>query len=109
MLALINTSYVAGFFLGFIALVLAISYLTDSARAIYDLSKAFSSLSASDKSIMPITENVIELEPVIKEEVIHLPDLFKEARVVRNHRQPDSRGKRILEPAIENGEELKAI
>ena len=110
MLALINTSYVAGFFLGVIALVLAISYFTDSARAIYDLSKAFSSLSASDKSIMPvITENVIEKEPVISEEVIHLPDLFKEARVARNHIRRDSREKRILDPAMENDEEIKVI
>ena len=106
-LAVVNSSYIASFFLSLFAFLLAISYLTDGARAIYDLSKAFTSLSLSNNMIQPVTGTVVELEPELQqEEFNHLSNIFKEARQVINHIHRDSREKIFFEPAIENVEEI---
>ncbi len=96
-LAILDTSYVASGFLGFFALVLGVTNFTDKARAMYDITKAFTSLSESEHKPVPVMETLKELQLVIAEKVIHLPDLFQEARVVKNHVRHDSRQKRILE------------
>lgn len=105
-LAAINTSYIASIFLGGFALILAITYFTDRARAMYDLSKAFSFLPETTDMPIPMPGAINNPQPVMEENIIHLPDLFKENVAVRHKVYHDYREKRVLSPAMEN-EEVK--
>jgi len=108
-MAAAGSSYVASGFLGFVALMLAVTHFTDKARAMHDLSKAFTSLSLAEQTVViPVTNTAgTPREQVIMQEVVHLPDWLKETRIIRKNSNPDTRQKRVLEIPIESAQELK--
>ena len=104
-LAILDSSYLAGSFLGSFAIILAVTYFTDKARAMYDLSKAFKSLSVHESPIipMPVTESVSKPETEIEgTDISRVPNRFKETRIIRKYIRRDFREKRILEPVEKN-------
>jgi hypothetical protein len=103
-LAILDSSYLAGSFLGSFAIILAATYFTDKARAMYDLSKAFKSLSVHESLIIPITESVSKPETEIEGADVtptRVPNWFKETRIIRKYIRRDFREKRTLETFIE--------
>ena len=99
-----ETSYIASGILGVFAVLLTINYCTDKARAMYDLSKAFSALSAEEDIT---TENKDEIvtehtngksdEPVSVSELLLKKEVQRGSIILH-----DTRQKRVLETPIEN-------
>ncbi len=112
-MAAVEKSYVATGFMGFLVVLLIITYFKDNARAMYNLSKAFTSLSASvenidiqNSAINPETLLVVMGKPHL---VTDLIETKMTGKIRRYFYFRDPRQKRILAPGIENDENLKAV
>ncbi|WP_276502520.1 glycosyltransferase [Terrimonas pollutisoli] len=102
-LAFFDSSYLAGGVLALFSVGLIITYFTDKARAMYDLSEAFKALPGSEDLIMPITEKVFQQETkMIESQVAYVQSLVQEDKIVKNYSRRDFREKRVLEILIEN-------
>ncbi|HET9433570.1 MAG TPA: hypothetical protein VFO37_07420, partial [Chitinophagaceae bacterium] len=105
-IAIMASSYVAGSIMGFIALIFSVAYFTGRARAMCDLSKAFSLLSIVNEDTTPVkaTEKINQNKVEEKEEPISISVfLLKKGGSERNNwHQKDIRQKRVLESAFES-------
>ena len=109
-IAIINASYIVASILGGVAIVLITTYFADKARAMYDLSKAFTLLSVAEPpGIISVTEATTVQEQKSVQEPVPDPILLTRTRIIKNNMSRDFRQKRVLEPVIENDEELKVI
>jgi glycosyltransferase involved in cell wall biosynthesis len=100
-LSFINSSYVAGFFLGVFAVTLATSYMTDRARAMYDLSLAFRYLSYDKIQPVAVIQKTAKMNKKTAEEKFHSPGPLKEIKETPQPVVKDNRQRRILESMLE--------
>lgn len=107
-LAILHSSYLAGFVLGSLSVLFIITYFTDKARALYALSEAFLMLSTS--VTIPLPAYNAEENTEDKKEAVSQPVSVSDLLLLKNktrqrfHQQPDTRQKRVLEREIDNQE-----
>jgi membrane protein implicated in regulation of membrane protease activity len=110
-IALMNASYLVGGILGACSMVLMITYFTDKARAMHDLSNAFSFLSKAETTVSIFASEIIaEPKEGLINESITVSELSSNIKVIKKYTSsPDFRQHRILEQAIENDNEVNTF
>lgn len=110
-IALINTSYLVGGILGACSMVLMITYFTDKARAMHDLSNAFSFLSKADTTVSIFASKIIaEPKEGLINESVTVSELSSNTKVIKKYASSmDFRQHRILEQTIENDNAVNTI
>jgi O-antigen biosynthesis protein len=101
--AISDESYITGIIFGSGALAISVSYLTNKARAMYDLVSAFKSMTMKEPEIVPVKEVIADKADEIPEDALQFIRVSVGTKIKNDlptHR--DFRQKRILETQLEN-------